>query len=564
MQWYELNSGPLRALKVLLDTPLSFNSLEYLGRTFTNKGIEIDPNLRELCEIFESTRLELLKGVSGVGFYLSQTGKLNPSNFDLTSRPIRAIYKDFVENDSGLIEKVCDATNIQIDRLLESFGVKACHSDSINESISNFISFYLLSEAVFLSLVGMVKIKISHDTIELAPKNDCVVKQLHRKWFANYWEHCSSLSSLAYLDLLEPGIESDSHFPVLIETLATQFQDKIFSLPSDKLPNRIKRLDSIQWAMKLCKLIVLCLWCQLKGKMNYAPLNLIQKIGISAEDLTLLSTMLENYSEPDRIFSLRPTGMILVNPSMTDQLRLILNDLANEFSEKNLNNILGKFFENEHVKGYFGNSGLSEKYAVYDGVLPHQIKNTELNPDVDFILRDRRRNRYYFIQVKYLKIGGKNYISGDLDHILSGKLIKGIKQISDAKIALNTDEFQSILESRGIIGANSDNSTFLLIHNIYNFDFCKWPSGVLSYEWNSIRNLFNDGQVISGHSKSIPNVSQLSRCLPLEEPDEVIDILMKKVPVSSFGKASTLFETDKVKLEVKLSGRKFIMSGLGL
>ncbi|MEI8611854.1 hypothetical protein P4S70_24545 [Enterovibrio sp. Hal110] len=114
MQWYELNSGPLRALKVLLDTPLSFNSLEYLDRTFTNKGIEIDPKLRELCEIFESTRLELLKGVSGVGFYLSQTGKLNPSNFDLTSRPIRAIYRDFVENDSGLIEKVCDATNIQM------------------------------------------------------------------------------------------------------------------------------------------------------------------------------------------------------------------------------------------------------------------------------------------------------------------------------------------------------------------------------------------------------------------------------------------------------------------
>ena len=564
MQWYELNSGPLRALKVMLDTPLSFNSLEYLDRTFTSKCIEIDPNLRELCEIFESIRLELLKSVSGVGFYLSQTGKLNLSNFDLTPRPIRAIYEDFLENDSKLIEKVCDTTNIQIDRLLESFGVKACNSDRINENISNFISFYLLSEAVFLSLVGMVKIKISYDTVELAPKNHCVVKQLHRKWFANYWEHCSSLSSLAYLDLLEPGIESDSHFPFLIETFATQFQDKIFSLPSDKLPNRIKRLDSVQWIMKLCKLTVICLWCQLKGKMSYAPLNLIQKIGISVEDLTHLSTMFKNYPEPDRVFSVRATGVALVNPSMTDQLRLILNDIANKLTEKDLNNILGKFFENEHVKGYFGNSDLSEKYAVYDGILPHQIKSTELNPDVDFILLDRRRSRYYFIQVKYLKIGGKNYISGDLDHIVSGKLIKGIKQISDAKVALNTDEFQSILKSRGITGANSDNSTFLLIHNIYNFDFCKWPSGVLSYEWNSIRNLFNDGQVISGHSKSIPSISQLSRCLPLEEPDEVIDILMRKVPVSSFGKASTLFETDKVKLEVKLGRRRFIMSGLGL
>jgi hypothetical protein len=88
--------------------------------------------------------------------------------------------------------------------------------------------------------------------------------------------------------------------------------------------------------------------------------------------------------------------------------------------------------------------------------LAHEVIDSSLIPDVVLIVEDLRGNKFYFIQVKYLRVGGKSYISGDLDHIVSGKLSKGVKKLVD------TTECHVLL-------------TLIIIHTTFTNSFLPYP-----------------------------------------------------------------------------------------
>lgn len=568
MKWYEFGNGPLRALKVLLESPLDFDPVDYINRTFGSNVDEVDPNTSHLAYFYNDVRKGLFPKISAVSFFLANSLNVDINNHRTAALPLsHELSKDVnisCKVSESLLVKTFDSVDMQIDRLLESFGVDGCSGETLRSELNEFISFYFFSEALFFVLVGMAAVEFDDNRIIVKPESQERVKELHRKWFANYWEQLSSMASIAYFDLLPKGADKDENFNQKISLFGQLLRDKIFSIPADELPCKLNRLESVQWISKICNLAALCMWCQLKNNMNCAPYELIEKLGISGSDIDQLMSLVKKRSQPDRVFSKNAKGVKIENPNIANRLRIIINDIANLISENKLNQLIGDFFEKEYVSKYFLRDELRDKYKVHLGILAHEIEGNEFKPDVDFILEDLRRNVFYFIQVKYLRIGGKVYISGDLEHLVSGKLSKGISQLVDAEKAMNCGKLSKPLNKRGLHNCNKDNSFFLLIHNVSNFDFCVWPSGIVSYEWNSVRNLFKDGEIYFGHSKSSPSHWKHIQPLPVERPDDLINFLMNNGPAAQLGGASSLFETDNVVVRTRFGNTDFLCYGMGL
>ncbi len=554
---------------MLLDSPLEFDPVDYINRTYGSNVDKINQNMLRLAHFYNDARKGLFPKVGAVAFSLANSVKIDIDNYKSTDLPLSHELSEVaslnVNHLEALTIRTCDSVNAQIDRLLESFGIEDCSGKEFSTDLNEFISLYFLSEALFFVLVGMAVVEFDSDRIIIRPESQERIGELHRKWFANFLEERSSMSSIAYFDLLPEGAEKGEYFNQMISLFGQGLRDKVFSIPADGLPSKLTRLESVQWISKICNLAALCMWCQLKTDMNEAPYELIRKLGISNSDIDQLMNLIKKRFQPDRIFSKTAKGLKIENPSITHQLRVVFNDMANIISEGKLNHILGDFFEKECISDYFLKDELRGIYKVHSGLLAHDVEGDELKPDVDLILEDLRRKIFYFVQIKYFRMGGKAYISGDLHHLVSGKLSKGVKQLVDARKAMADGKLFGVLKKRGLHHCDKDNSFFLLIHNITNFDFCVWPSGVVSYEWNSVRNLFKDGEICFGYSKSAPSYWKYHQPLPIERPDDVINILLNNGPLAQFvGGASALFESDHVVTITRFGSTNLFCYGMGL
>lgn len=233
---------------------------------------------------------------------------------------------------------------MQLDRIADSFKINEYHGTKPNEGLHDIIRLYFLSEVLFLLLSKTASSTKQGNLIEVRPSSHEVTKQLHRKWFANQWEQNSCAANIAYLDMIPLGFDKHSMFPLVIRALGENLADKIFFIPEGKLPYKIQSLPSIQWARKLCKLAVLCSWCQIKNELNYAPNQLISKIGITTDEIQRIEELSEKQPRPDRVFDVTSKGISIKNPSITIQLRHTINYLANKISDEKLNHEIGMFF----------------------------------------------------------------------------------------------------------------------------------------------------------------------------------------------------------------------------
>lgn len=569
MRWYSMGNGPLRALKVLLESPLDFDPETYLTRTFGCDQLANKAGLVALAQSYNQQRRRLFPKVSGVAQALRHSAKFSEEDYLSGASPLKfeiaRLSGTNAQVDVGLCAKVCDSVNIQIDRMLESFGIAQCAGRRFDaNNLSEFVQFYALSEALFLALTEVGSVSASGSDFLVRPADSSAIEELHRKWFANYWEASSSAASIACIDYLPKGSDKSPMFPGMVKLFGKLFRDKIFSIPAEGVSKKLQRLESMSWVSRLSELVALCLWCQLKNDMECAPHSLLQVCGISREHVSTLERVVAGYSQPDRIFAFSRLGVAVVAPTLTIQLRSVLSDIANELSENQLNSFLGDFFEKDYLYGYFAREEMRDSYRVHPGILAHEIEDVALKPDVDLIVEDTQRSWYYFIQVKYIRIGGKAYLQGDLEHVLSGKLMYGARQIGDAKLAMDSGTLKDALVSRGIAGASGENSAFLLVHNIPNFDFCLFPQGVVSYEWNTLRNLFKGGEMIYGHTKEGTELWRNEEPLPLESPDAVIAALMKNSPASSVGGAMSLFYSDNIRIGLPAGEKVVWAQGLGL
>ncbi|OBS33018.1 hypothetical protein [Pseudomonas syringae] len=567
MIWYGLENGQLRTLRNMLEAPLEFDPVDFIERTFRAPEHKPAKETIEIALSYNLLKTQLITSLNQIHNYLNDTEKLNLENlsddstplaYDLLLRPKSASIKN------ALRMRVCDGTNVYLDRLLESFRIKKCRGSKPNSQLHDVIKLYFLSEVLFFLLTKTATAVRRGDSILIEPASPEIVKQLHRKWFANRWEQNSCIANIAYLDLIPKGANNSAYFFGAIEILGKNLVDKIFFLPVDNLPVRLKRSPYIHWIKKLCTLAVLCMWCKTKNNMEYAPIDWINKIGISNDDIEKVKYYSNAQSEPDQVFNIVSNGISIGNPSVTIQLRHTLDFIARNVVDPTFNNIVGEFFEKTCIIDYFAGDEIRKNYSVFTGFVPRDVQDKSLRPDIDLIIKDINRNKYYFTQVKYMRIGGKAYISGDIDHLVSGTLHKGMRQLVDAKTALLEGKLKNILLEKGLHDCTPENSYFLLIHNVYNFDFVVWPQSIISYEWNTLRNILRCGEVNYGLSNGPLNTWQHSSVLPFEDPDALIEHYINNSPNSIESSIGTIFDADNLVVHIDLGGTQIRCKGLGL
>ncbi|MFY1664373.1 hypothetical protein [Pseudomonas sp. Pseu.R1] len=567
MIWYGLSNGQLRTLRRMLEAPLEFDPVEFIERTFDEGDPRQTDETHALAKAYNDLRKQLLASLGEIYFGLNNTSKLNLDNFHKDSAPL--VYECYSHPhdkflEKALILKSCDGNNLHLDRILDSFKIKECVWSTPNAGVHQIIKLYFFSEVLFMLLTGTA-IAIKQDGhVLISPSSPEVTKQLHRKWFANRWEQNSCIANIAYIDRIPKGADEYRWFPAAITMLGAGLADKVFFLPVENLPRKLDRSQSVQWIKKLCNLAVLCMWCQTKNDMAYAPNELIHKLDISREDIAKIRYYSDAQSEPDKVFAIRSRGISVGNPSITTQLRKTINFIANEVSEGALNKIVGDYFEKVCVIDFFANEEIGKNYRVYTGFVSGDVNDHSLRPDVDLIIKDLHRSKFFFTQVKYARIGGKAYISGDIDHLVSGPFHKGVQQLLDARTALLEGKLNDILSEKGLNECTADNSHFLLIHNVYNFDFTLWPQGIVSYEWNSLRNILNCGSIFYGLSNRPVSTWQHSGVLPLEDPDALIQHYVANAPDSVVSSIGTIFEADNLVVRTDLGGTQIQCQGLGL
>lgn len=570
----ELGRGPLAALKHLLTDPLRFDAQQYIDKTAQLQNRQDILDLRALAVLFEKAKQTLMPRLAAVPLILQSHRQLLIGDITVGfSSPIKFGHPEQSTNSDirhALLVKQIDTINLHVDQLSECFQLRQSNGDRLmlNE-LAEFISFYHFSEALFLVFCGFGHVKKMENHFSIFPGSKNTVRQFHREWLARYWESTSAQANIAYTDFLPYDAIHTPVFEAVIHEMGKGLRDKIFSIPSESYSDRLTGFESLKLIDKMCTIVSLCLWCLLKGQMSVAPYSLLQRVGVMQDDIEQLKQLQSSVFAPDRIFDFRNDGIRLANPSFTIQLRQLLVKLFALLPKEEsgrINQVLGEYFEKDYLREYFSTklNEVETHYIIHPGILDHEVPKIDEKLDIDFIVEDCRRQRLLFAQVKYLKAGGTAYLLGDLQYAQNTSLQNGISQIRAAKNALSNGHLTDILQKRGLGHCTLSNSTFLVIHNVPNLDFQMTSDGISLYEWNTLRNLLQDGRCTFGHTRESMQEWRYHEPLPIENPDATIEILISHSPVCKKGGGHALMQSDFVTSEFEMAGYSVTCSGLGI
>jgi hypothetical protein len=270
----------------------------------------------------------------------------------------------------------------------------------------------------------------------------------------------------------------------------------------------------------------------------------------------------------DKILTIDGDEVRLLTASFSYQSRFIVKSTFDNLSDKekgHIGNIFGDLFEKSIKQNLERLS--SEKYVVFPGITYQESLHGDNILDIDIIVKDVRRNKYFFLQVKYILAGGIAYLAGDNWYSRRSKktIQKGILQLNSAKHLLDIGRLQDSLNAINIFDCTPENSEAIVVHNICNLDFQLDQTGVALYEWNTFRNLLDDGRCTYGQTREgYPKEWKYHEGLELENPDSVIEVLLKNSPICLITGANNIANTFKLETECYIADKRIRSNGLGL
>ena len=166
-----------------------------------------------------------------------------------------------------------------------------------------------------------------------------------------------------------------------------------------------------------------------------------------------------------------------------------------------------KWFEKSYVIPYLQNELDDKRFIIGKGFQRNnKYKNILPNYDIDVVIYDKKTELFYFCQLKHRLTSLMTNFRNELNTFGSEKVQDGIAQLTGIKQIINQDlikqqiitAFQNTSLTASYIRKNdfSQNSRFLFIHNMEDFDFCA-SQGITMYEWNTFRNLLKGYMVSS-------------------------------------------------------------------
>jgi len=561
-----------RLLHRLLSKPLEFNPLNGLEQNIDVNEEQLKA-IKDLFQLYEEERIGINNNIEEI-------------KSDFEKLKLKDIYgekfkSNLIELKKGTISRGYTGNIIyQIDRIITHFKIDDTTNEiDINDNCKKLILFYRFNEIVYSILLGLCEVYVRENIFEIVLKNNESREVIKRKFFSNFWEGLSKQMIYANVDSIYSSTNSNMLYNE-IKIRSDDLRDREFHIPSYLSDYSKKETPDCSYLDKVCFITVLVVYFNTKKKTS-VKYSLLDKFGISKSDLSLISKANGLLDKSTRYLKFTKSRVEQVKPDIhVRSLWLSVLEVLPSNKKDSFNNARSNYFEKEYIKYYFENKKTihKNKYKFHDIEIKNEnldipkdeiSKYGKLKFDIDVVIEDLERKKYIFIQCKCISRGGDFFNEGDMK-LVTGKLSDGVYQINGAKKAFENGFMDKYLKEVGIEIINKNDAIFCLIHNISNFDFQLLRSGVVSYDWNTFRNLLQGTKHTGGNSKQMPSAIQLNKYLPLEDPDYIRSWLYANSPVFNTPglynhiESKLIYESLNYDINMRISNKIIMTKGIGV
>lgn len=433
---------------------------------------------------------------------------------------------NFIDNTISKIDN--HSIKVQMERLYDLFELKIMGDESLDincipENYLNIINFLRLNELFALCLTGIAKVEKKDNNFIFSSQNNEQKKNLYLTWFARNAENQSILNTLR--TCIELSDVPNKNFFVKI------IFDKVFYLNTDDFPKEINELNGFRYFLDMLSIVESCI--TLAKSENFSSgvkiKGILHRLPLSEEKFyELIKLQQQLLLVTEQFIVLKNMEVHLNVITLFYGLRAFFDKITDRFNERNKrNNLIGGMFFEKQIKDRLNNkfSEYNGRFEVLDGIYQHEIKKAqkEYKYDIEYIIYDKNIKFYYFIQVKYASLGERSYLNGVIEQV-QNDIGKGLQQLRGVKYALENGYLSEIFIKRGV-NVNKENSAFILLHNIPQLDYQKTKDNIVLYDWNSFRNLLNNGNACMRSVHTFESI-KLSEDISLEDPMKVITTLL--------------------------------------
>lgn len=521
----------------------------------------------EMCKVYDEHRMKLASQIPILFFDLPYKYNFKLTDFDsevdVISYFIDGGESDYPFNVTQYLK--VNSVSRQLDRLYDLFSITTCGKDNPlgSKLISEIVKFLIFNELLSLAVAGKLKVAKEGREFQFTLKDSYQRKALRRYLFANSMAGESSKANMFYFDMLSKtqcSLDNKSVF-----ALGELILNKELFINKSLLSKKSMSLKSTQYIISVINLISALLIAKIKGTPLEFNKSNIESLGIPYWHIRDFLVRQKRSLITEQFVNEKKGILHLEIESWASNLSGHLKNVVEEFGEGDLAKQLigGIFFEINYIKKVLETQPeYSDRFIVATGFDRNQVKGEVKNEsDVDVILFDTQLKHYYFLQIKYALEGNTPYFNGAVKRLQSD-LASGIKQLSEAKRLQESGELDKTLKSKGFVHPTEGSSSFILLHNLPDYDYQCTDYGVALYDWNSFRNLILDFRIFVTNDTIHKEVRGDYKA-PLNEPDRVISKFLSDHPVLK-GKSKQIFLVENSKLEFCLGENIIVAEGVGL
>ncbi len=563
----------LRAVvRSLLQKPFDFSLYDSLSKLDSGNFLEKRSDKEQLLDIanfYDQIKVNLSSQLPLLIYELQNKYKFKVTDLSHAREIVRYNVDTQRCGDFGFDPEQAMETNVvsrQLDRLYDHLSLTRSGNEPplTGGFLCRVIKFFIFNELLALTLAGKLKVSKLEKTYVFQVRDLEQRQIIDRHLFAKSMAIESSKADMYLVRLIsEWNLELNRKH---IDLVGELILNKELFIKKQHLTKESYEIKSTIFIVNVANLI----GALLLAKVRQTNINLnryeLSMIGLDYDFVK--GFVLEHKSRliTEQFIACNNNEIELSVESWASNLPALLKDKVEELGEldKVREHLGGKFFEVGYIFNELNESpDYSGRFIVKKGFDRDQVVGSYKNKaDVDIILYDKKIKHYYFLQVKFSIEGNTPYFSGAVKR-LQQDLSKGIEQLSEAKRLLESDRLGETVKNLGFNDTPSlNNSSFIVLHNLPDYDYQVTNYGIALYDWNSFRNLILDFRILSPSEEGLFEYRG-DYIAKLSDPDIVISKFFSHHPVFKGQKDNVLLAKTS-KLNVVLDNCNIVAIGIGI
>ena len=362
------------------------------------------------------------------------------------------------------------------------------------EEISIALVLIYFKEVIFYILLEKTTILKNGNVLTILPSYK-FEDEFKRRWMAISWDKTSF-----HYDQIKNTKRSMIQKIVNIDTYvfkeANLLFDKAFYINKKYINKNHFKLADMQYMYNICVFFSYLLYgFYYRKKIKTTDKRFIQ-LGLNMQFISNMIDTNKSKVNLNKGFIVNKNNISFIDGSAPEYIiRMYFDDYLKAKKKNKFNTIKGHIFE-EYIFNYIKrqpNSFKTYDICIFDKTFEDVIDGKKVKLDIDLILFDKSRKKYFLIQAKHATYA-KAYLKEEIHHFCNNsELLEGIEQINSFNYFYNKDDSLKLeFEKKGITGLIEENTHLLLIHTMPVFDFLKIKNVTL-YDWNSFRNILQYG-----------------------------------------------------------------------